>query len=87
MDREDSAYPISVRRADLSGPDGERVSQFVEAYLRQTEVEKAAHLGDTRDDAIRLYCARGFETVTSWEERPRLVCMQLEPDLLSDFDG
>ena len=158
---------LSVRQADLEGPDNERVSHLVRAYLRQTEREKAAHLGgapddaplparyqseiddparayedsivyvaesdgelvgvvvvktntttreikrlwvdpvargrrvgaalidaaigfrdlpvlltvwDWRDDAIRLYRARGFETVTSWEERPRLLCMQLEPD-------
>lgn len=38
---------LNVRLADLAGPDKETVSPLVEAYLRQTESEKASHLGDT----------------------------------------
>lgn len=167
MDRKDNTHPISARRADLEGPDSEGVGLLVEAYLRQTEREKAAHLGgatadasvpsryraeideparayedsvvyvaeskgellgvvvvktntatreikrlwvdpgargrrvgaalidaaiefrdlpvrltvwDWRADAIQLYRSRGFQVAESWEERARLVCMQLEPE-------
>jgi GNAT superfamily N-acetyltransferase len=154
---------IEIRPADLTGPDNEAVSRLVEAYLRQTEAEKAlylrqAHGGadlpgryraevddpalayqnavvyiaeldspvgvlvvqrnvttseikrvwvdpsargrrvgsalidaavnqqnrpirltvwDWRDDAVRLYRSRGFIPVESWEDRPRLLCMEL----------
>ncbi|WP_091723188.1 GNAT family N-acetyltransferase [Pseudarthrobacter equi] len=154
---------LIVRPADLSGPDAEAVSRLVEAYLIQTEREKATYLGGTfrdaelperyrqevdhperaylsadvyvaelgnspvgvvvvqqtaeareikrfwvepgarghrvgsalmdaairqqdlpirltvwdwRDDAIRLYGKRGFIPVPSWEDRPRLLCME-----------
>ncbi|NUT73354.1 GNAT family N-acetyltransferase [Pseudarthrobacter sp. C4D7] len=154
----------TVRPADLGGPDAAAVSRLVEAYLVQTEREKAAHLGGTfkdadlperyrqevehperayqgavvyvaelgespvgvvvvqqaanareikrvwvepsarghrlgsalmaaalrqrdlpirltvwdwRDDAIRLYGNHGFSPVPSWDERPRLLCMEL----------
>lgn len=154
---------LSVRRADLSGPDASGVSRLVHAYLIQTEREKASYLGGTavdadlpsryrqevdnperaysnavvhvaelggslvgvvvvqetseareikrvwvdpaarghragsalmdaalgrqdlpirltvwdwRTDAIRLYETRGFVQVPSWEDRPRLLCME-----------
>ena len=154
---------LIVRPADLSGPDAEAVSRLVQAYLMQTEREKATYLGDPfkssdlperyrqevehparayegatvyvaelgnspvgvvivqhraeareikrvwvdpnarghrvgsalvdaalslqdlpirltvwdwREDAIRLYGKRGFFPVPSWEERPRLLCME-----------
>lgn len=35
---------VTVRHADLSGPDAEHVARLVGAYLRQTELEKAEHL-------------------------------------------
>ncbi|SKA96445.1 Ribosomal protein S18 acetylase RimI [Agreia bicolorata] len=165
---------ITVRRADLAGPDREQVRLLVEAYLRQTELEKAEQQGEApaddalperyraeihdpataydnavvhvaeadgelvgivvvqrsgatreikrlwvdprargrrvgsalldaaislrdlpvrltvwewRDDAMQLYRARGFAVMESWDERPRLVCMQLEPDPTLDCDG
>lgn len=31
---------------------------------------------DWRDDAVQLYLARGFVRAESWEDRPRLVCME-----------
>jgi GNAT superfamily N-acetyltransferase len=31
---------------------------------------------DWRADALRLYAARGFVRVASWDERPRMVCME-----------
>ena len=154
-----------IRRAILSGQDSAKVGRLVEAYLRQTEREKAAHLSgapfrdndelparyqaevaspdaayagssvylaelgsaavgvavlkraegameikrlwadpsargrtvgsalldavlqehqgpvrlsvwDWRDAAMRLYLARGFIRVPSWDEQPRLVCME-----------
>lgn len=156
----------TVRSADLSGPDARTVSRLVEAYLMETEREKAAHLGgdfddtflpdryrdeidapevayrnaavyiaelghapagvvvvqktaatreikrfwvepdarghrvgsalmdaamqekdlpirltvwDWRDDPIRMYAKRGFIPVPSWEDRPRLLCMETDP--------
>lgn len=158
---------LSIRLADLTGPDAWAVSRLVEAYLTHTELEKAAHLGgsgvgtalparyraelddparayenaqayladlagapigvvivqrtptayelkrvwvdptarghrvgsalidaalsrqdlptrltvwDWRDDAIRLYGRRGFVPVASWEDRPRLLCMERLPN-------
>ena len=158
----------TVRPADLTGPDAGAVSRLVEAYLTQTEREKATHLGETsagvdlperyrdevkhparsyenaivyvaelgdapvglavvkqtpaareikrvwvdpsvrghrvgsaliraalrhqdlpmrltvwdwRDDAIRLYRKHGFVYVPSWEDRPRLLCMETRPEL------
>ena len=155
---------ITVRVADFAGPDRETVSRLVEAYLRQTETEKANYLKgvaverdlperyraevddpartyesavvyiaeldqtpvgvvvvqlsqaayeikrvwsdpaargrgvgsamldiatsrrdlpirltvwDWREDAVRLYRRRGFVHVASWEEPPRLLCMEL----------
>lgn len=32
---------------------------------------------DWRDDALRLYAARGFVPAPSWESRERLVCLRL----------
>ena len=165
---------ITVRPADLDGSDNAAVGRLVEAYLRQTESEKALHLGegavdtyelperyrhevddprrayadsivsvaeangslvglvvvqqnevareikrlwvdprarglrvgsklidatlgrrdlpirltvwDWRHDALRLYEARGFALVNSWDDRPRLLCMQLEPNRAADLD-
>ena len=31
---------------------------------------------DWRSAALRLYGSRGFERVASWDERPRMVCME-----------
>jgi len=157
---------LRLRLADLSGPDADSVSRLVEAYLRQTEKEKATHVGgpaeladlperyrqevadparaygsatvhlaeldhapvgvvvvqqtagareikrlwvdpsargrragsalldaalngadtpvrltvwDWREDAVRLYRSHGFVPVPSWEDRPRLLCMELLP--------
>ena len=154
---------LNIRPADLTGPDNDAVSRLVEAYLRQTELEKVLYLGeahvgaglpdryraevdnparayenavvylaelgspvgvvvvqqnmtaseikrvwvdpsarglrvgsalldavlsertrplrltvwDWRADAVKLYRARGFIPVESWEDRPRLLCMEL----------
>jgi len=166
---------LTVRPADLAGPDNAAVGRLVEAYLTQTESEKAVHLGeghdakaqelperyrdevddprrayagsvvwvaesngslvglvvvqqseaareikrlwvdpaarglrvgsalmdaalghrdlplrltvwDWRHDAVRLYRARGFVVVESWDDRPRLLCMQLAPRRVVDLD-
>lgn len=37
--------PIRIRRADPAGADAPAVAALVETYLRQTEAEKALHLG------------------------------------------
>ena len=169
------ARALIVRPADLDGPDNSAVSRLVEAYLTQTELEKAAHLGaagdanthelperyrdevddprgayadslvwvaesdgslvglvvvqqgesvreikrlwvdpgarglrvgsalmdaaltrrdlpirltvwDWRDGPVRLYRSRGFDLVESWDDRPRLLCLQLAPRRPADLD-
>lgn len=157
-------HPITVRPADLTGPDNAAVARLVEAYLLQTEREKVVHLGQTaedpglparyraevddparayadstvyitasdepvgvvvvqqnetsveikrvwvdpaargrrvgsalvdaalgssarrpvrltvwdwREEAVQLYRSRGFRVVESWEDRSRLLCMEL----------
>ncbi|KQO07533.1 hypothetical protein ASF06_13130 [Agreia sp. Leaf244] len=169
------AHSLTVRPADLDGPDNAAVGRLVEAYLTQTESEKAAHLGeghdtkahglperyrdevadprrayagsvvsvaevngslmglvivqrneaareikrlwvdpgarglrvgsalmdaaltrrdlpirltvwDWRDGPVRLYRSRGFDLVESWDDRPRLLCMELAPDRVVDLD-
>lgn len=40
----DRVSSMTIRHADLSGPDGEHVGRLIGAYLRQTEREKADHL-------------------------------------------
>jgi ribosomal protein S18 acetylase RimI-like enzyme len=168
-------HPLTVRPADLDGPDNSAVGRLVEAYLKQTESEKASHLGegddahthglperyrdevadprrayadsavsvaeangslvglvvvqqnkavreikrlwvdpgarglrvgsalmdsaltrrdlpirltvwDWRDGPMRLYRSRGFDLVESWDDRPRLLCMELAPDRVVDLD-
>jgi ribosomal protein S18 acetylase RimI-like enzyme len=60
---------------------GQRVgSALIDAATDLRDLPVRLTVWDWRDDAIRLYRARGFETVASWEERPRLVCMRLEPE-------
>jgi len=60
---------------------GQRVgSALIDVATDPRDLPVRLTVWDWRDDAIRLYRARGFETVTSWDERPRLVCMQLEPE-------
>ncbi|MFF2487561.1 GNAT family N-acetyltransferase [Microbacterium sp. NPDC058062] len=34
---------------------------------------------DWREEAIGLYLSRGFVAVPTWDERPRLVCMEKPP--------
>ncbi len=46
-ERPDHADEVTVRRADLSGADRNHVARLLEAYLWQTEREKADHLGVT----------------------------------------
>jgi ribosomal protein S18 acetylase RimI-like enzyme len=168
-------HSLTIRPADLDGPDNAAVGRLVEAYLTQTESEKAAHLGeggnarthelperyrdevddprrayagsvvsvadadgslvglvvvqlneaareikrlwvdpgarglrvgsalldaaltrrdlpirltvwDWRDGPVRLYRSRGFDLVESWDDRPRLLCMQLAPRRPADLD-
>lgn len=58
---------------------GRRVgSALIDAALRN-HAHRPVRLTvwDWRDDAIRLYRTRGFLPVASWEDRRRLVCMEL----------
>ncbi len=60
---ERNAGSVTVRVADLDGVDARAVCRLVEAYLRQTETEKAEHLGasvaaaDDRSDLPARYRA------------------------------
>lgn len=59
---------------------GQRVgSALIDAAISLRDLPVRLTVWDWRDDAIQLYRARGFAVVESWETRPRLVCMQLDP--------
>jgi hypothetical protein len=126
------ARSLIVRSADLDGPDNAAVGRLVEAYLTQTESEKAAHLGEGHDakahglperyrdevaDPRRAYADSAVWVAESngssvglvivqqneavreikrlwvdpgarglWDDRPRLLCMQLAPLRAADLD-
>ncbi|KQP00322.1 hypothetical protein ASF30_22095 [Leifsonia sp. Leaf264] len=52
-------------------------SALIDAALSQTTRPVRLTVWDWRDDAVRLYRTRGFIPVESWEDRPRLLCMEL----------
>lgn len=57
---------------------GKRVgSALIDAVLSQQDRPVRLTVWDWRRDAIQLYRSRGFAPVASWEDRPRLVCMEL----------
>ncbi|WP_120337852.1 GNAT family N-acetyltransferase [Cryobacterium soli] len=51
-------------------------SALIDAALSQQDLPTRLTVWEWRDDAIRLYGRRGFVPVASWEERPRLLCME-----------
>ena len=56
---------------------GHRVgSALIDAALSRQDLPMRLTVWDWRDDAIRLYGRRGFVPVASWEDRPRLLCME-----------
>lgn len=56
---------------------GQRVaSALLDTALGLDDLPVRLTVWDWRDDAIRLYRKRGFTTVPSWEDRPRLICME-----------
>lgn len=59
---------------------GHRVgSALIDATLNQMDLPIRLTVWDWRDGAIRLYVKRGFIPVPSWEDRPRLLCMEKPP--------
>lgn len=59
------------------GARGQRVgSALLDAALGANDLPVRLTVWEWRDDAIRLYRKRGFVSVPSWEERPRLLCME-----------
>ena len=56
---------------------GRRVgSALIDAAIGDHHLPTRLSVWDWREDAIRLYETRGFAPVASWEERPRLLCME-----------
>ncbi|MCF3138408.1 GNAT family N-acetyltransferase [Paenarthrobacter sp. AR 02] len=56
---------------------GHRVgSALMDAAMKQRDLPIRLTVWDWRDDAIRMYAKRGFAPVPSWEDRPRLLCME-----------
>lgn len=51
-------------------------SALIDAVLEEHAEPVRLSVWDWRDDAMRLYVSRGFVRVPSWDERPRLVCME-----------
>lgn len=59
---------------------GHRVgSALIDAALSEQDRPVRLTVWDWRDDAIRLYRSRGFVDVPSWDDRPRLLCMESRP--------
>lgn len=52
-------------------------SALIDAILSRHTRPLRLTVWDWRDDAMRLYRSRGFIPVESWDDRPRLVCMEL----------
>lgn len=84
--------PVGVLVLQRDGASSELKRVWVDPHARGRRVGSAlidaavrnhAHrplrltVWDWRDDAIRLYRASGFVPVASWEDRPRLLCMEL----------
>ena len=51
-------------------------SSLIDAVLEAHPEPVRLSVWDWRGDAMRLYLSRGFLRVPSWDERPRLVCME-----------
>lgn len=51
-------------------------SALLDAVLEEHPEPVRLSVWDWRSDAMRLYVSRGFARVPSWDERPRLVCME-----------
>lgn len=51
-------------------------SALIDAVLQEHLEPVRLSVWDWRNDAMRLYLSRGFTLVPSWDERPRLVCME-----------
>lgn len=51
-------------------------SALLDAALGADDLPVRLTVWDWRDDAIRLYLERGFAPVPSWDQRPRLTCME-----------
>ena len=51
-------------------------SALIDAVLREHPERVRLSVWDWREAAIRLYLSRGFVGVPSWDDRPRLVCME-----------
>jgi GNAT superfamily N-acetyltransferase len=51
-------------------------SALIDAVLQDHPEPVRLSVWDWRNEAMRLYMSRGFIRVPSWDERPRLVCME-----------
>ncbi|RXZ73166.1 GNAT family N-acetyltransferase [Agromyces albus] len=51
-------------------------SALLDAVLQKHPEPLRLSAWDWRSDAMRLYLSRGFIRVPSWDERPRLICME-----------
>ena len=51
-------------------------SALIDAVLEEHPEPVRLSVWDWRVDAMRLYLSRGFVRVPSWDDRPRLVCME-----------
>ncbi|WP_395245420.1 GNAT family N-acetyltransferase [Agromyces sp. MMS24-K17] len=59
---------------------GRRIgSALIRAALDGADAPTRLTVWDWREDAIRLYRRHGFVPMPSWESRPRLLCMEVDP--------
>ena len=57
---------------------GHRVgSALIDAAVRQRDLPLRLSVWEWREDAVKLYRKRGFIPVVPWDDRPRLLCMEL----------
>lgn len=51
-------------------------SALIDAAIEAAPGPLRLSVWDWRNDALRLCGSRGFERVASWDDRPRIVCME-----------
>lgn len=62
-------------------------STLIDAALSRRDLPIRLTVWDWREDAVQLYRKRGFVPVASWEDRRRLLCMELRAFPFTSANG
>lgn len=75
------AYAVEIKRVWVDPQArGQRAGgALLDAAIAGHDLPIRLSVWDWRDEAIRLYRTRGFVTVPTWDDRPRLICMEKRP--------